>query len=196
MNFKVAKWLFSLQIGKGILEEKDRSLYEYAYSILLSRMTIYSIVVLFGIVTQNLAEILAFLVPFTVLRQYAGGIHFEKAGRCLLISTIIILGCGQYLVWNRTVDNLFLGTEWATALTIIFTLAPVDNDKKTLKIVERIVYGNRARRILVFECIVAFVCFKIDYSIVAKGIVLAHIILASSLVMGIIKNYLKVKKTN
>lgn len=81
---KMAGRLFELQSRNGILEEKDRRLYEYAYGVLLGRVVIYLIIVILGIITGNWMEMIVFLLPFTVLRQYAGGIHLEKAGAAWL----------------------------------------------------------------------------------------------------------------
>ena len=74
---KMAGRLFELQSRNGILEEKDRRLYEYAYGVLLGRVVIYLIIVILGIITGNWMEMIVFLLPFTVLRQYAGGIHLD-----------------------------------------------------------------------------------------------------------------------
>ena len=100
---KMAGRLFELQSRNGILEEKDRRLYEYAYGVLLGRVAIYLIIVILGIVTGNWLEMLVFLLPFTVLRQYAGGIHLEKAGSCMVVSSILVLLCGQYLASGSAV---------------------------------------------------------------------------------------------
>ena len=40
---KTTGWLFEVQNRNGILEEKDRRLYEYAYGVLLGRVAIYLI---------------------------------------------------------------------------------------------------------------------------------------------------------
>lgn len=50
---KTTGWLFEVQNRNGILEEKDRRLYEYAYGLLLGRVAIYLIIVILGIVTGN-----------------------------------------------------------------------------------------------------------------------------------------------
>ena len=91
---KMAGRLFELQSRNGILEEKDRRLYEYAYGVLLGRVVIYLIIVILGIITGNWMEMIVFLLPFTVLRQYAGGIHLEKAGGCMAVSGILVLLSG------------------------------------------------------------------------------------------------------
>lgn len=75
MRKKVIGWLFTLQSQRGILGEKERKLYTYAYSLLLNKIAIYAIIAIIGTMTGNWIEMFSFLLPFTVLRQYAGGIH-------------------------------------------------------------------------------------------------------------------------
>ena len=116
---KMAGRLFELQSRNGILEEKDRRLYEYAYGVLLGRVVIYLIIVILGIITGNWMEMIVFLLPFTVLRQYAGGIHLEKAGGCMAVSGILVLLCSLYLasapavIWQMRII-------WFVAVGVIF----------------------------------------------------------------------------
>lgn len=112
---KTTGWLFEVQKRNGILEEKDRRLYEYAYGVLLGRVAIYLITVILGIATGNWLEMLVFLLPFTVLRQYAGGIHLEKAGSCMIVSSILVLLCSQYLA---SIENMYNISEEDTILGI------------------------------------------------------------------------------
>lgn len=97
MQKKVVDWLYNLQSRWGILKEEERSLYEYAYRLLLSRILIYSIIIALGIITGNWLEMFSFLLPFVILRQYVGGIHLEKISSCMIVSSIIIFFNTQYL---------------------------------------------------------------------------------------------------
>lgn len=180
---KMAGRLFELQSRNGILEEKDRRLYEYAYGVLLGRVVIYLIIVILGIITGNWMEMIVFLLPFTVLRQYAGGIHLEKAGGCMAVSGILVLLCSLYLasapavIWQMRII-------WFVAVGVIFIMAPVDASSKKLDAKEKKVYGMRARVILVIECAIAGVFSVIRYSLIVNGIMVAHIVLASGLILG------------
>lgn len=185
---KMAGRLFELQSRNGILEEKDRRLYEYAYGLLLGRVAIYLIIVILGIVTGNWLEMLVFLLPFTVLRQYAGGIHLEKAGSCMVVSSILVLLCGQYLASGSAV-MWQIRIIWLAAVGVIFVMAPVDASSKKLDEKEKKVYGMRARAILIIECAIAGVFSVTGYSLVVNGIMVAHIVLASGLILGWIKNF-------
>ena len=185
---KTTGWLFEVQNRNGILEEKDRRLYEYAYGVLLGRVAIYLIIVILGIVTGNWLEMLVFLLPFTVLRQYAGGIHLEKAGSCMVVSSILVLLCGQYLASGSAV-MWQIRIIWLAAVGVIFVMAPVDASSKKLDEKEKKVYGMRARAILIIECAIAGVFYVTGYFLVVNGIMVAHIVLASGLILGWIKNF-------
>ena len=71
--------LFELQSRNGILEEKDRRLYEYAYGVLLGRVVIYLIIVILGIITGNWMEMIVFLLPINFflfrIQLLAAGIY-------------------------------------------------------------------------------------------------------------------------
>ena len=56
-----------------------------------------------------------------------------------------------------------------------------------LDVKEKKVYGMRARVILVIECAIAGVFSVTGYSLIVKGLMVAHIVLASGLILGWIK---------
>ena len=53
-----------------------------------------------------------------------------------------------------------------------------------LDVKEKKVYGMRARVILVIECAIAGGFSVIGYSLIVNGIMVAHIVLASGLILG------------
>lgn len=191
MRKKVIGWLFTLQSQRGILGEKERKLYTYAYSLLLNKIAIYAIIAIIGTMTGNWIEMFSFLLPFTVLRQYAGGIHLKKSISCICFSGFLVFICGKYLALNLTLDIIFY-IIWVIAIMIIFLLVPVDTGTKRLDEVERKIYGKCARKLLIIELTLAL-CFDVTgVLIVARGIAVAHIILASGLMLGKGKNFLEI----
>ena len=183
MRKRIIDWFFTLQSQRGILGEKERRFYTYAYGLLLNKIAIYAIIAIVGTTTGNWIEMFSFLLPFTVLRQYAGGIHLEKAGGCMAVSGILVLLCSLYLasapavIWQMRII-------WFVAVGVIFIMAPVDASSKKLDAKEKKVYGMRARVILVIECAIAGVFSVIGYSLIVNGIMVAHIVLASGLILG------------
>ena len=188
MQEKVVDWLYNLQSRWGILKEEDRSLYEYAYRLLLSRILIYSIIIALGIITGNWLEMFSFLLPFVILRQYVGGIHLKRSVSCICVSGFLIFICGKYLAINSELGITFC-IVWLIAIAVIFLLSPVDTGHKRLDEKERKVYGKSARKLLIIECVLAFCFGDIGILIVAKGIAVAHIILASGLILGKSQNF-------
>ena len=83
MRKRIIDWIFTLQSQRGILGEKERRLYTYAYGLLLNKIAIYAIIAIVGTITGNWIGMFSFLLPFTILRQYAGGIHLEKPMNCI-----------------------------------------------------------------------------------------------------------------
>lgn len=189
MRKRIIDWFFTLQSQRGILGEKERKLYTYAYGLLLNKIAIYAIIVIVGTITGNWIEMISFLLPFTILRQYAGGIHLKKAISCICVSSFLVFICGKYLAIDSRMDIIFW-LIWFIAIVIIFLSSPVDTGSKRLGKVEKRVYGKRARIVLVIEFMLGFCFYALGIAVVAKGIAVAHIILASSLTLGTVKNFL------
>lgn len=183
MQRKVVDWLCDLQSRRGILKAEERSLYEYAYRLLLSRILIYSIIVALGIITGNWLEMFSFLLPFVLLRQYAGGIHLKKFTSCIYASSFLVFVCGEYLATDLTMGISFW-IVWFVSIVIIFVLAPVDAGNKRLDEAEQKVYGRHVKILLIVEVMIAISACLAGILIVGKGIAIAHIVLMISLIIG------------
>lgn len=88
---------------------------------------------------------------------------------------------------------IFQGSVWLIAIAVIFLLSPVDTGHKRLDEKERKVYGKSARKLLIIEFVLAFCFGETGILIVAKGIAVAHIILASGLILGKSQNFFENK---
>ena len=131
MRKRIIDWIFTLQSQRGILGEKERRLYTYAYGLLLNKIAIYAIIAIVGTITGNWIGMFSFLLPFTILRQYAGGIHLEKPMNCIIFSGFLVFGCGQYLAVASDIGKI-LCALWVAAILLIFVLAPIDTKGKKL----------------------------------------------------------------
>lgn len=186
MPERLAKRLFDFQCKKGMLDESKRRLYEYAYGMLISRIFVYIIIALVGILLGNLKEMVVFLFAFIPLRQYAGGIHMEKAERCIVASGVLVCAAGQYIHYYPIVTRPIL-LVWIAAVCIIFKLSPVGCRNKKLDLIEQKVYRKRSRIILGTECMLTVFVLFMSYGWIFKGVILAQIVLSVSLVLGWIK---------
>ena len=183
MRKRIIDWIFTLQSQRGILGEKERRLYTYAYGLLLNKIAIYAIIAIVGTITGNWIGMFSFLLPFTILRQYAGGIHLEKPMNCIIFSGFLVFGCGQYLAVASDIGKV-LCALWVAAILLIFVLAPIDTKGKKLDKTAKKIYGRRARGVLVIEVMIAICFWVCGFIVVTKGIAIAHIILMVSLITG------------
>ena len=183
MRKRIIDWIFTLQSQRGILGEKERRLYTYAYGLLLNKIAIYAIIAIVGTITGNWIGMFSFLLPFTILRQYAGGIHLEKPMNCIIFSGFLVFGCGQYLAVASDIGKI-LCALWVAAILLIFVLAPIDTKGKKLDKTAKKIYGRRARGVLVIEVMIAICFWVCGFIVVTKGIAIAHIILMVSLITG------------
>lgn len=186
MGKRVIDWLFTLQSKWGILGEKERRLYIYAYSLFLNKIAIYTIIAMIGTITGNWIEMLSFLLPFTILRQYAGGIHLEKSVSCIIFSGFLIFGCTQYLANMSGIGIIFV-VVWITSVIVASALMPVETEHKRLDETAKKVFGKYSRRILIVEMMLGICFWIIEISMITKGIAMAHIILTIGLVAGKVK---------
>lgn len=196
MRKRIIDWFFTLQCQRGILGEKEGRLYTYAYGLLLNKIAIYAIIVIVGMMTGNWIEMISFLLPFTILRQYAGGIHLGNPVSCIIFSSFLVFGCGQYLAATSDMKKPFC-ILWFIAILLICILAPVDTQSKKLDKIAKRIYGKRARVILALEFIIAIFFWSNGIFLIAKGIATANLILAVGLIVGSIKNFLyRLERTN
>lgn len=68
-------------------------------------------------------------------------------------------------------------------------LVPIDTKGKKLDKIETRIYGKRARIILAIEFIMTIFLGIYGFSLLAKGIATAHLVLATGLIIGSVKKF-------
>lgn len=73
-------------VNRGIVKEEDVELYQYGIEsgIMITGNLIASAV--FGILTGRLGVVLVFLLFYSALRSYSGGIHCKSKVGCFILS--------------------------------------------------------------------------------------------------------------
>ncbi|KAI4447672.1 Accessory gene regulator protein B [Eubacterium plexicaudatum ASF492] len=171
---------------KGMLDDKEHRLYVYAYNLLICRTIVYLLIVVFGICMGSLKEMIVFLLAFVPLRQYAGGIHLEKAEKCIVASGILICISGQYLKYFP-IPTVSTFLWWIVSVGVISMIAPVECSNKKLESVERKVYKKRSWVLLGIESLSILITLLMDYLWISKSIMVSQVIISMSLILGILK---------
>lgn len=95
MRKRIIDWIFTLQSQRGILGEKERRLYTYAYGLLLNKIAIYAIIAIVGTITGNWIGMFSFLLPFSDGKEVAQG----------EIGELIVKGPYTIQEYYRLLDN-------------------------------------------------------------------------------------------
>ena len=85
----VAKWL----LKHGAISVNEKELYEYGIYSFLFTLTPLFLVLMVSIPLNMAVEGVLLITPFILLRKFAGGFHFQTPLPCIVVSTLVLLGC-------------------------------------------------------------------------------------------------------
>lgn len=132
----------------GTISSDDIELYSYGFFLLLSSALYLVVVAIFGIAFGILWESIVFYFLFSVIREYAGGIHAKTEHGCML-STILalllsIIGIRKMMQAELSiVAILFLIVGCAA----VFLFSPLDVPEKRLSADDWRHYRKTSRRL-------------------------------------------------
>lgn len=86
---QVASHIVSRMLMADVISERESDEYVYWIQVLLEKIISYSIIIGLAIVFGRLLEIVLFLISFSLIRKYSGGIHCRRFETCLLASTAV-----------------------------------------------------------------------------------------------------------
>ncbi len=189
---KIAERLVAWQIQKKVIKEEDKAAYVYAYETLLMRVINLLIAVIAGVVTKNLLAVVLFLVSYIPLRTYAGGYHSRDSIRCMILSTLLILGVAIVTKIPLHEESLFgffvyIGIGIFSYAVVLFTV-PVADENKPLSEEEKRKYAAKARLIATIIIMATLVCLLIGKPEISGVLLLVQPVMACMLILGIINN--------
>ncbi|QTE71683.1 accessory gene regulator B family protein [Clostridiales bacterium FE2011] len=157
-----AKRISSFYISHGVIDEKEREIYDYCYEILVSTLLITFIISLIGIVTDYLGCTICFMVTFAMLKSTVGGYHANSHYGCI-VGTV-----GIYLIYRTlaAIIPMEIMSRLSVILTVfsgltVFFLAPVGVEKKPL--------GKRQRNMLKKESRIMILCLIALSLVIMRG---------------------------
>lgn len=173
----------NMLIDNGIIENEDREIYSYGLKqgILMILNIIITIVI--GLLLQMMWQSILFMISYIPLRIYAGGYHARTQLKCFWYSILLIfvvLLAIKFIPWT---SFIILGLALISG-TIVYLLAPVEDQNKPLSKSEVKVYKIRARTILFLELV--SILILITNNMYAEGVclLLSIIILSVMLIVG------------
>ncbi len=183
LSNKITKKLVDIKI----IEEADSELYEYGFwqgGVLFFN---FLTVVLLGILFNMLLESIIFLIFYGVLRTIAGGYHARTQHACYILSILlmmVVLIMLKTFPWNTILCCILT----VLSISIIFILAPVQDENKLLDETEKKVFKKLSRVISLLYGFIIFLLFLFNKNELAYCVVISLFTLTIMLVLGKIRN--------
>lgn len=158
-------------------------------TMMLNAVTIISI----GVILNEIWQAVLFMLFYVPLRSNAGGYHAKTALRCYFYSIVIMIAvllAIKYLILSNFICIIML----IFSSGVILILSPVEDKNKLLDDVERVVYRKRTLIITVLEILVFLMCLIFELDKVSLCIVWVLNIMAFVLLIGKIKNGIKINQ--
>lgn len=86
---QVASKIVARMMMANLISEKDAEEYIYGVQILLEKIISYSIIFLLALILNRLLEVFLFVISFSLIRKYSGGIHCKRFETCLIASAAV-----------------------------------------------------------------------------------------------------------
>lgn len=148
MGTWIAEHITQKLIASSVIEESDKELYSYGFFLLLSSVLYLVVAAIFGSAFGILWESIVFYFLFSILREYAGGIHAKTEHGCML-STILALLLS--IIGIRKMMQAELSTAAMVFLIVgcaaVFLFSPLDVPEKPLSADDWRHYQRISRRL-------------------------------------------------
>ena len=135
-----SEWL----VENKIIKSDDRELYSYGFwqggVLLLNFLTVAFI----GFITEMFWQSVSFTIAYGLLRSVAGGFHARTQRNCYFYSIFLLVLVLRILRWDQWDATTCMLVVLASG-SVVFKLAPVEDENKPLDDVEVVVYRHRSR---------------------------------------------------
>ena len=155
---RISKFLADYVIDKGVVEEKEREIYEYGFTIAMELIIFIGLCLVITVALQMYLEGILFFVIFIPLRSYAGGLHLKTYSSCLVASVLVFTGV---LVLDKLIQMPAIpGCIMALCSLIgIYALYPVENVNRDVDDQEDRYFKRKLKLFLALDLILIFVFF-------------------------------------
>lgn len=173
-------------VEKHLADAKEHEIYRYGCEVILSTAVNVLIVILCGLLFNEMSCVAVFYAVFLLLRRYCGGYHADTYLRCNIIFTLTILMVVLILKNCDLLAKSFLFIVIVTSLSVIYRLSPVINKNKPLTEGEAVRYRRISLKIAVSAgmCAALLIFFDKKASVTVS---LALLSVSGAMVIEIIK---------
>ena len=160
---KISKKLADYVIQNGTIEEEEREIYEYGFSIATEMLLCILVCFSTSMILHTFVEGILFFAIFIPLRSYAGGLHLNNYWSCFSLSCLtffIIMMLGKYLEFPIHIALIiFFLLE-----IVVYNLYPVENINRIVDADEDKQFKKRLKQFLIMDGTLAIVFAIVGWS--------------------------------
>lgn len=184
---KIAKRLAAYVIQKGTIEENEREIYEYGFSIAMEMLLCVLVCFSISMILHTFVEGILFFVIFIPLRSYAGGLHLSNYWSCFSLSCLaffIIMMLGKYLEFPIYIALMvFFLLEM-----VVYKLYPVENVNRVVDADEDKQFKKRLKQFLIMDGVLAIIFAVVGWSKYLQTFMFTLVMIAITMTIGKCKN--------
>lgn len=186
MSEKIADWL----IRQKAISADERELYIYAVHCLFSLLYPIVFASVVGAIFGMVMETIVMIIPFILVRKFAGGYHADSFGKCLIISSMVIIVTIQIAM---VVDNSYiLNAIYVAGSMLLILFSPIDSENKRLDIDDK----KFCKKITVFIVLILFIIvetfwlkgYRYYIKFIEIGVVLAELLQIVAIIINLLNS--------
>ena len=184
---KVADLFSDWLVESEIIRKDERELYAYGFwqgGVLLFNFLTIAVI---GIIADMLWQSVVFTIAYGLLRPVAGGFHARTQRNCYFYSILLIVLALGVLRWEQW-DAITCMIVVLASGSIVYKLAPVEDENKPLDDVEVVVYRHRSRIICGVLAMLVSILLMVNEIKMASCIAVSILAASVMLVLGEAKN--------
>ena len=184
---KIAKKLADYVIQKGTIEEEEREIYEYGFSIATEMLLCILVCFSISMTLHTFVEGLLFFAIFIPLRSYAGGLHLSNYWSCFSLSCLtffIIMLLGKYL----TLPIYIALITFFVLEIVIYNLYPVENVNREIDADEDNEFRKRLKQFLIMDGVLGFIFTVLSWSKYMQTFTFTLVMITVTMAIGKYKN--------
>ena len=155
-------------IKQGVIIQEERELYQYAAKTLIFTISPVIIAAFVGIITGRVVESIVIVIPFMLVRIYAGGFHMKSLMGCLLLSSILLLICTE--IGKSDFDDWFFYIVTIVSCISLSVFSPIETPQKKLILQKRKRYKRTVVLITLSLGLIIAIMFLFNLGYYAKHI--------------------------
>lgn len=170
--------------SRNIIKEDEIELYQYGLRLLIATVFKGLGLIVIGILTGLLKEVITFILFFSGLRIQAGGYHARSVMGCFIGSLILIF---PSIILIRLLpaanQKYYILISMVASILFVYLYAPLESENKPLDKEEKKMYRRRSLQTVIIGNIIILISMIISYKFTYFGAIASTGFLMESLTL-------------